>query len=188
MFWNCDDQCKDCISTKLLSGPQPYPPPNRESGRGQGRAKVVSCHSFRSAWRNTAEQWLSVSICSHFLPKMLCDDASSKIKDTASQPIQGSGYSCMISYFMSLLQTVQKHLSCPTVWTKFYLLVFKSETSAASESSYTPIGLKWESRWAEMDWLITQIWGMSASEWQTKYLTLMTVVYSPYSHQPREQE
>jgi len=94
------------------------------------------------------EQWLSVSICIHFLLKVLCDDSSSKIEDTASRPIRGTGYIYLTTYFMSLLQPVQKHFACPTLWTKFYLLVFKSheffENNVASESSYTPSGHKQE--------------------------------------------
>lgn len=178
------------MGTKVLCGPQSYPSPAQEPGRGQGRAKMVFFHWFRSAWRNRAEQQLSVNICSHFPLQMLCDDASSKIKDTASQAIKSTRYSYMISYFVSLLQPVQKHLACPTVSssTSSYLNHMDSLKPVLLLSHLT-FQLGWnESRQAEIVWLITQIWGMSALEWQTKCLTLMTVIYSPHSHQPCEQE
>lgn len=106
-----------------------------------GWPKMVSSNWFSGVWRNIAEQQLSVRSCSHFIIKILCDDNSSKTKDTASQ---STGYTYIILYIMSFLIPVQKHFSCPTAWIKFYFLVFKlyeySETSVASESSHTPVG------------------------------------------------
>lgn len=149
-----------------------------EDQAGPRWSQMVSSHWFRGAWRSI-EQQLSVSSCSHFLIKILCDDYSSKTKDTASQAIQGTGYTYMISYLMSLLQPVQKHLSCPTALIKFYLLVLKlykySETNATSESSHTPVGSN-DNRQAEIHQLIIQIWGIAALKWQKTCLNLMTVI------------
>ena len=177
------------MSTKILSGPQPYPPPNWEPGRGQGRARwslFIDSGVPEGTQQSSGSQWTSGAIsswkcCVMMLPAKLRTQQVNpfRVQDIAIW----SHTSCL--YYSQCRNTFLAQLY-ELSSTSLYLNHKNSRKPVLLLSHLTlQLGSN-ESRQADTDWFITQIWGMSALEWQTKCLTLMTLIYSPHSHQPCE--